>query len=237
MVWGLDADPLDPRVRVYDADRRPGRLPGAGQRRRADERAGPRTPTPAEYSRPGSGPGQPAPTGGYFLAADFNQFTPTSSTGRRPDTLDPGGGRHPDALAVAGRGVPVRGWPPDLLRRPAAGGVTMTVTDAAGRTWWRSPSAAAGSRRRRPPGTWPAGAYTVRYTYRPAGAGTTAATVRYGLFLLQMSDGVGPYATDTSSSHGPPSGGSSGSSGSGGDTGYTYSGSSSSHPDGYGYYF
>ena len=86
-----------------------------------------------------------------------------------------------------------------------------------------------------------AGTYTLRYAHR-----TTAAPVvpvRFDLFLLKLSEGVGPYATRTTSAS--SDGGAGGTpysyepteSGSGSDSGYSYTGSSSSsQPGGY-YYF
>ena len=70
-----------------------------------------------------------------------------------------------------------------------------------------------------------AGAYTVRYT-------RTAGTVllNYDLFMLKLSDGVGPYATTTGSSGGTGDSG-------GGSNNYTYTGNSTTKPNGYGYVF
>jgi hypothetical protein len=80
-----------------------------------------------------------------------------------------------------------------------------------------------------------AGTYSVRYDHHAA-AGSIAAPVRYGLFLLRLSDGVGPYATGSSTSHGTPSDGTGGYP-SDPDSGYTYTGSSYMYANGYGYYF
>src|SRR5206468_6887590 len=68
------------------------------------------------------------------------------------------------------------------------------------------------------------GTYTVRYAYKAPGGQQPGGAVRFDLFLLKLSDGVGPYATSTSS--GPPGG----SDPSGG--GYQYSGGNSSPPSG-----
>ena len=75
------------------------------------------------------------------------------------------------------------------------------------------------------------GTYTARYAYRYTTGSNPATAVEYNLFLLKLSEGAGPYATNTGSSGGssspPPD-----SSG-----GYTYSGSSTSRPSGSPYYF
>jgi hypothetical protein len=169
-------------------------------------------------------------TGGYFLGADFNQLAPTEYDGVAAGTLNSGNNNSDkDKLQVAKAGVFQFALSADLLG-VGAGAVTMTVTDAAGNVVL-SLTATAGQ----PPVTavrfLAAGTYKVRYVYQ-APAGAIAAPIRYGLFLLQLSEGAGPYATDVSSNTDPPGG-----SGGSPDSGYSYTGSSESCPDGYGYYF
>jgi hypothetical protein len=84
-----------------------------------------------------------------------------------------------------------------------------------------------------------AGTYTVRYS------SSASAPAQYNLFMLVLSDEVGTYATTTasppppggSSPPPPPSGSSDPSAGGGSwyNPWYTYSGSSTSTPSGYGY--
>ena len=78
----------------------------------------------------------------------------------------------------------------------------------------------------------PCGTYTVTFQHR-AVSGKPPGAVQYSLFLLEVTDGVGPYAPGASSP--PPSSSSGGSTTSSG--GYTYSGSSSTRPSGNYYYF
>jgi hypothetical protein len=234
LVWGLDASPLDPRVHVYDAAGNPvafqvlaneagvmsvqvlGVTPGADYYVQVSAR------------NPGGANG----TGGYFLGADFNQLAPTTYDGVAADALNPGDKADTGKLSIADAGVFQFALSADLLGA-GAGGVTLTVTDGAGNVVLTL-SAAAGQPAVTAVRYLAAGAYTLRYSYTsPTGA--TAASIAYGLFLLKLSDGVGPYATTSSTSHGTTSSG--GSSGGGADTGYTYVGSSGSNPDGYGYYF
>src|SRR5437764_9178091 len=66
-------------------------------------------------------------TGSYFLAIDFNQFTPTVFDGASTDTLAPGATKTA-ALTVTKAGV----YEFLLSAEGLAGGVTMTVYDAAG---------------------------------------------------------------------------------------------------------
>jgi hypothetical protein len=72
--------------------------------------------------------------------------------------------------------------------KDAAGNVVLTLTAAAGQPAVTSVK------------YLKVGTYTIAYT---AAGG---APVDYGLYLLQLSDGVGPYTTTTTSSAPPPSG-------------------------------
>ena len=219
------ARPAGPGVRR----RRPaGRVPGAGERGRADERAGPRRAAgPDHYVQVSARDGGGA-TGGYFFGADFNQFAPTEYDGAAGGALDAGDTTDTGRLSVEA-GVFQFALSADLLGA-GSGGVTMTVRDAAGNVVV-SLSAAAGQPTVTAVRYLAAGNYSVRYDYKTS-AGSVAAPVRYGLFLLRLSDGVGPYATSSSTSHGTPS-----SPPSSTDSGYTYTGNSNQYPDGYGYYY
>ncbi|HVK09286.1 MAG TPA: matrixin family metalloprotease [Gemmataceae bacterium] len=232
MVWGTDADPLDPRVRVFDADGRPVAFQVlANEAGLMSVQVLGVTPGADYYVRVSARDGGANPTGNYFLGADFNQFAPTEYDGVAGGTLDAGDTTDTGRLSVEA-GVFQFALSADLLGA-GAGGVTMTVRDAAGNVVI-SLGATAGQPAVTAVRYLAAGTYSVRYDYRSP-AGSVAAPVRYGLFLLQLSDGVGPYATGTSTSHDTSSG--SGGSSSGSDSGYTYTGPSDSNGDGYGYYF
>jgi hypothetical protein len=78
-----------------------------------------------------------------------------------------------------------------------------------------------------------AGNYTIRYT---TSSGSASNPLEYSLYILQLSEGVGPYATSTSTPPSSSSGGSTDGSTSGSST-YTYNGSSTTQPGEYGYTF
>lgn len=229
MAWGTDADPLDPRVRVFDADGRPVAFQVLANEAglMSIQVLGVR-PGGDYYVQVAARDDGANATGAYFLGADLNQSAPTEYDGVAGGTLDAGDTKDTGRLSVEA-GVFQFALSADLLGA-GAGGVTMTVRDAAGNIVV-SLTATAG----RPAVTavryLAAGNYTIRYDYRPP-AGSVAAPVRYGLFLLRLSDGVGPYATGTSTSHGTT-----GSPPSSTDSGYTYTGPSDPYGDGYGYYY
>src|SRR5262249_7438612 len=107
------------------------------------------------------------------------------------------------------------------------GGVVMTICDASGQAILTL-SADAGQPTVTAVRYLTEGKYTVQFSTR---SGATAPALEYDLFLLQLSEGAGPYATNTGSNDGnssppPPP-----------DSGYTYSGSSTSKPSGTPYYF
>jgi hypothetical protein len=230
MVWALQADGLDPRVAVYDAATR---APVAFQVL-ANE-AGlmsiqvPNASTTAEYivSVKARTPGTRA-TGSYFLAADFNTFAPTEYDGVATNTVSP---TRTDTgkLTVAEPAVYQFVLDARLFQPTAgqAGGVVMTVTNAAGQVVFAL-AVDAGLPAVTTARYLAAGNYTVRYTYRPV-SGQATGTVRYSLFVLKVTEGVGPYATDSTS---PRSGSTTTTSG-----GYTYGGTSTTKPSGGYYYF
>jgi hypothetical protein len=218
MAWGLDANPVDPRVRVFDAAGQPvafqvlGHADGLMSVQVRDVAPG------ADYFVRVAAQATGAAAGRYFLAADYNQFTPTELTGAGGDALNPGSVAAA-SLTVNEAGIYQFGLAAQLLSA-APGGVTVTVTDAAGRDVLAL-TAAGGQLPKTRALYLAAGAYTVRYTYAAAGGGQPAGAVRYDLFLTQLTEGVGPYSTRTSGEPGgtspppPPGGG-----------GYTYTGSS-----------
>jgi hypothetical protein len=229
LVWGLDVSPLDPRVHVYDANGNPVAFQVlANDTGVMSVQVLGVTPDADYYVQVSAR--TPGRTGGYFLGADFNQLAPTTYTGVASDTLNPNSQADTGTLSLVNAGIFQFALSADLLGA-GAGGVTLTVTDAAGNVVLTLTSAAG-----QPTVTavryLAAGTYTLRYSYAPP-SGATMAPIAYDLFLLKLSDGVGPYATNTSTSQGTTNSGSSG----GTDSGYTYAGTSSSSADGYGYYF
>ncbi len=229
LVWGLNASPLDPRVHVYDANGNPVAFQVlANDTGVMSVQVLGVTPDADYYVQVSAR--TPGGTGGYFLGADFNQLAPTTYTGVASDTLNPNSQADTGTLSLVSAGIFQFALSADLVGA-GAGGVTLTVTDTAGNVVLTLTSAAG-----QPPVTavryLAAGTYTLRYSYAsPSGA--TMAPIAYDLFLLKLSDGVGPYATNTSTSPDTTSSGSSG----GTNSGYTYAGTSSSSADGYGYYF
>ena len=221
LVWGLDANPLDPRVRVYDADGQPVAFQVlANDAGLMSVQVLGVTPGADYYVQVSARAGAANGTGGVLPRRRLQPV--------RPDHLRRGGRRHPrprgsgghrQSCSVSG-GVFQFALSADLLGA-GGGAVTMTVTDSSGNVVLSLTSTAG-----QPPVTavryLAGGNYTVRYDYQSP-TGTIAAPIRYGLFLLRLSDPVGPYATDTSGDH-DTSGGSGGSS----DDGYTYTGSSDS---------
>jgi hypothetical protein len=230
MVWALESSGLDPRIQVYDATL--GR-PIAFQVLAND--AGvmtiqvPKVNLQDDYvvSVLARTPGGANDTGTYFLAADFNRFALTEFDGVATDTVGPGVTK-PAALTINEAAMFELGLSAEAF--VGAGGVTMTLYNAAGQCVLTlkadSDAPMVTAVRYLSEGT-----YTVRYTYRYATGSNPASAIEYNLFLLQLSEGAGPYATNTGSSGGssspPPD-----SSG-----GYTYSGSSTSRSSGSPYYF
>ena len=238
MVWALAAGrPRPAGLGVQRGHRHPGRLPGAGQRRRGDERPDPeraRRRTDYILSIRARDPGGAHGTGSYFLAADFNQFALTTFDGVASDTLAPAATRSAQ-LTINEAAVYEFALAASLLQPGSGqgGGVVMTVTDSAGRTVLTL-AVDAGQPQVTAARYLATGTYTVTYSYR-AVSGKTAAALEYDLFLLEITDGVGPYpsgSTRSGSTYDTPSGGTTTQSG-----GYTYSGSSTSQPSGNYYYF
>lgn len=242
LVWGTGSAPLNPRVRVYDAAGAP-----VAYRVLAND-AGVFS-VVVDAAAPGATyyvsvaartPGAANSTGAYFLGADFNHFEQPVPTAVAAGTVDAGATRTETLTVGTGR-VFQFGLSADALGG-AAGVVTMTVLDAAGKVVFTL-EATAGQPlvttvRYLGPGT-----YTVRYATR----GTTN-PLGFGLYLLELSEDVGPRPTTTTTTRPgstttysppppppsdsttvyqapPPSSSTSGTSSPYG-TGYTYSGSS-----------
>jgi hypothetical protein len=225
MVWGTDPAPLDPRVSVYTAAGSPVAFRVLGNEGglfsvEVDDV----TPGATYYVQVAAqNPNGPAATGGYFLGADFNQGHRTTYDGLGGGTVRSGASQT-GSLVVTDAGI-------FQFALAAAGGqagdaVSMQILDATGKVVVSLDSTA-----NQPLSTTTAyltaGTFTVRYTYR----GTATGPVRYDLFLLRLSEDVGPYATRTTKG-GTTTSGSSSTDGSG----YTYDSSANCPPGDY-YYF
>ncbi|HEY1190801.1 MAG TPA: matrixin family metalloprotease [Gemmata sp.] len=193
MVWALDANPLDPRVRVFDESGNAVAFQVLANDRglfsvQVLNAVAGRNYYVQVSAREGAAKG----TGSYFFAADFNQLAPLVFDNVASGMIAPGAVSAPDALTLNEAGV----FQFALGAPSGAAGdvVTMAVFDEDGNVVFTL-TATAG----RPPVTatkyLKAGTYTVRYT----GARTNAGAVGYGLFLAQLSEGVGPFATSTAS--------------------------------------
>lgn len=229
MVWGLDsANPLDGRVRVFDAGGNPVAFQVlANDRGLFSVQVLNATAGANYYVQVLAREGAAQNTGSYFFAADFNQIAPMVFDNVAGGSVKAGKTTAAQTLTINEAGV----YEFALAANSATAGdaVTMTVYDGDGNVVFTL-TATAG----RPVVTatkyLKAGTYTVRY----GGARSNSGPAGYALFLAQLSEGVGPYATTTASP--PPDSSSTDSSSSYSSGGsYTYTGSSSS--DSYGYYY
>jgi Matrixin len=233
MVWALDVNGLNPRISVYDAANN---APVAFQVLAND--AGimsiqvPNASASTSYvlsikARAGGAHS----TGSYFLAADFNQFAQTTFDGVSQNSLVPAA---TDSAQLTVEEAAIYEFALSAQMPQAgggqAGGVVMTVTDSSGQTVLTL-SVDAGQPAVTVARYLANGSYTVSYQSRSI-SGQSAGTIQYNLFMLEVTDGVGPYAPGTTS---PPPSGSGGSTTSSG--GYHYSGSSTAKPSGNYYYF
>jgi matrixin len=221
MAWGLDGNPLDPRLRIFDESGNPVAFQVLANDTGLFSLQVPNAIAGRDYyiQVAARAPGGANDTGLYFVAADFNRIAPLKFDGVVTGTVAPGQAT-PAALTIDDAGV----FHFSLAPSAVGGDVTMSVYDSNGelvfslRSTGDKPAVTATS-------YLASGTYSVRYsTSSPSPAG-------YNLYLLQLSEGVGPYATSTSSPQ-PGSGDSSSTS-----SNYTYSGSSTSQPSGYGYTF
>jgi Matrixin len=233
-VWALQTGGLDPRIAVYDATTG---APVAYQVLANDTGIMsiqvPNVSATATYvvSIKARNPGGAHSTGTYFLGADFNQFALTNFDGVATNAVAPAG-TDTAQLTVDEAAVYEFALAASMVQ-PAAGqsgGIVMTVTNSAGQTVLTvavnadQPMATATA-------YLAADTYTVTYNYQSV-SGTTPAPVQYSLFMTDVTDGVGPYPSNSTGSAGSASGGSTTQSG-----GYTYSGSSTARPSGTYYFF
>jgi hypothetical protein len=187
IVWGLDANALDPRIRLFDASGRP----VAFQVLANDDGT-------MSVQLQNVAPGQvyyiqvsarvPGGTGAYMLGADFNQTPALAPDWVGGDTLAPAATQS-DELAVNESGLFQFFLAADQTTG-TGGAVTMTITDADGNVVLTM-EAAAGQPLTTRVVYLAAGKYTVKYTSRATDP------VRRDLFVLRLSENVGPYATTT----------------------------------------
>jgi hypothetical protein len=193
MVWGLDANPLDPQVRVFDASGNPVAYQVLANERglfsvQIQSAVAGNTYTVRVFSRAGAAQS----TGNYFFAADFDQVPPMVFANVAAGTVGAGAATPADTLALNEAGA--YQFALGAGSAPAGSAVTMSVYDAHGNNVF-SLTAVAGQ----PPVTATqyllAGTYYVTYS----GAKTNAGAVGFGLFMEELSDLSGPYATSTAS--------------------------------------
>jgi hypothetical protein len=222
LVWGIDAMPLGPRLRVFDANGKPVAfrvLANEGGLFSLD--VGGVTPGAVYYlSVAARNPTGTSTTGAYFLGVDFNQVPRT--------TFDAVGSGNVSPSATLAGSIVVTD--PSVFQFALAasaaqpgGTVTMTLTDSAGRVVFTLTSTAG-----QPLATTTRYLAAGRYTVQCTASGSGTNPVRFDLFMLRLSFGVGPYKTKTTSSDttAPTN-----------DNGYTYDSSSAAQPSGYPYYF
>ena len=203
MVWGLDANAVDPRVRVYDAGGSPvGFQVLSNSRGLFSVQVLGAVAGKDYFVQVSAREGAAKATGGYTIAADFNQLTPLAFDNVASGTATAGTTTAGETLSLSEAGLFQFALGAQSAR--AGDAVTMTVFDASGNAVF-SLTAAAGQAPVTASAYLKAGRYTVKY----AGAKTNAAAADYDLFMMQLSEGVGPYATTTaspSSSAAPSSG-------------------------------
>jgi hypothetical protein len=225
LVWGLDLDPLDPVLHLFDSAGNPIAFEVlANQSGLMSVQLQNITPGQYYYIEVAArNPGGANGTGTYMLGADFNQTCPVTPEWVAGDTLAPATTETGTLTVSSGEGAMYQ----FLLsaQSTGAGVVGMTIVDASGNTVL-SLNATAGQPLVTGVTYLAEGTYTVKYTYLSG-----IAPIRYDLLMLQLSDDIGPYATTTTStaSSPPPPPPSS--------TGYTYSGPSSPPPKPTYYYF
>jgi len=230
IVWGLEASPLDPRIRVFDTAGQPVAFQVLANDRGLFSLQVPKAIAGVDYyiQVAARSPGGENDTGAYFLAADFNAIALLVFDGVTAGSVYQGS---PDSgsLNVEEAGVY------HFVLAPVgtgSGTVTMTVYDELGNVIFTL-SATAGQPAVTTTRYLAAGNYTIRYT---TASGSASNPLEYSLYILQLSEGVGPYATSTSTPPSSSSGGSTDGSTSGSST-YTYNGSSTTQPGEYGYTF
>jgi hypothetical protein len=195
LVWSQDGN-LNPQVRVFDATGQP--VPFEVMANEAGVMS-----VWVRNAAPGGqyvlrvaagNPGGANGTGAYVLGLDFNTNPPPERTDVGNGTLGSAATTATDTFTAGAAGIYQFALGATALA-PGAGGVTLTVTDAAGQAVFTL-AAAAGDPAVTISQSLAAGSYTLRYTYwSPDGA--AAAPISYSLADLKLDEGVGTYATKT----------------------------------------
>jgi hypothetical protein len=202
IVSALDVNPLDPRIHLFDPAGNPVAFQVlANQLGQMSVQLQNVTQGQTYYIEVSArNPGGANDTGNFLLGADFNQDTAVSPDWVAGDYLAPGASET-GTLSVTEGGL----YQFFLAASPTTatgGSVTMTVLDENGNAV-ETLTATTGQPLVTGVQYLAVGTYTVLYTYS---SGT--APLRYDMLMLQLSDGVGPYAPGTTSSGSapPPSG-------------------------------
>lgn len=193
MVWGLDTNAVDARVKVFDANGNPVAFQVLSNSRGLfsvqvlDAVAG-----KDYFVQVSAREGAAKSTGSYFVAADFNQLAPLEFDNVAGGTAARGATTTAQTLTLSEAGVFQLALGAQSTK--AGDAVTMTITDANGAVV-ATLTAVAGRVPVTATAYLKAGTYTVKY----AAPTSNTAAPDYALFMMQLSDGVGPYATSTAS--------------------------------------
>lgn len=193
MVWGLDSNPLDGRVRVFDENGNAVAFQVlANDRGLFSVQVLNAVAGKDYYVQVSAREGAVKNTGSYFFAADFNQIPPVVFDNVAGGSVEVGQTTAAETLSVNEAGVYQFALGANSTH--AGDTVTMTVSDANGNVVFTLTSTAG-----QPVVTATkylnAGTYTVKYRAGQANVGT----VNYALFMAQVSEGVGPYLPGTAS--------------------------------------
>jgi len=193
MVWGLDANPLDPQVRVYDANGNPvafqvlANQSGLFSVQVLNAVAG-----STYYVQVLAAANATQTTGSYFFAADFDQVPVMLFNNIANGTVTTGAATPADTLTLTEAGAYQFALATGATR--PGDSVTMSVYDANGNLVFTL-TGVAGQPTVTATEYLLAGTYYVVYS----GAKTNAGPVNYGLFVDELTDLSGPYATSTAS--------------------------------------
>jgi hypothetical protein len=200
IVSALDVDPLDPRIHLFDSAGNPVAFQVlSNQLGLISVQLQNVTQGQTYYIEVSArNPGGANDTGNFLLGADFNQDTALSPNWVAGDYLAPSSS-DTGTLSVTEGGL-YQFFLAASQTTGTGGSVTMTVLDENGNAV-ETLTATAGQPLVTGVQYLAVGTYTVLYTYS---SGT--ADLRYDMLMLQLSDGVGPYATTTTSPTSPPAG-------------------------------
>jgi hypothetical protein len=225
IVWGLDANPLDPTIHLADANGNPVAFQViANDSGIMSVRVPATTPGAAYYVEVAARtPNGAHGTGGYFLGADFDGFAAPTYNGLTSDSLQPAQ-QKTGTITIAANNI-FQFALSAAATGTGGGAVSMTITDATGAVVMTL-GVTAGQPTATRMQYLAAGTYTVTYAYQSV-SGTTPVGLDFNVSLLAISDPIGPYSSGTTG----------GSTSDGTGPGYTYSGTSPSNTNCSTYYF